>query len=328
MNHALAEMGYKPVVVDYIPKENNPGIQKLYRLAFKWQLRIRRKKLREFMEKHIPLTITYPSYQELLKRPPKSNVYMVGSDQVWTDEIFRGGVNDAFLLKFAKGGKKIAYASGTGKPYIDEYSLQKIAENLKSFDHISVREQSMRNQLKRSGIQDVEVVLDPVFLLSGEHYRGLAKDYHVPYKYLLIYSFKKNDMVNKIAREIAKNYDLKIVEIGGAISRCEADLFLKDLGIEEFLGIVNNAKYIITSSYHGTALSIILKKQFMCVLPKERSDRIAHLISLLGLQDRMVSEQSIFNDGDALKPIDYVQVTYRLENAIKSSINYLEKTLK
>lgn len=329
LNRVLSKMGYDPIVVDYMPKESNRKFQKLYRLVFKWRLRVRRAKLRQFMQQHIPLTkVRYLSYKQLSKNPPKADVYMVGSDQVWTDEIFKGGVNDAFLLKFANNSKKIAYASGTGKPYVNEQSLKKIAGNLESFNHVSVREQSLKLQLNKSGIDNVKVVLDPVFLLNRGEYRKLAKKFDVPYKYLLIYSFKQNEVIRNLAKKIAQLKELKIIEIGGAFPRCDSDVFIDNLGIEHFISLVSNADFIMTSSYHGTALSIIFRKQFLSVLPKQRSDRIAHLINIMGLQERMLSDQSVFNVDDAFKPIDYKKVNILLKKAIESSLEYLETSLE
>ena len=61
--------------------------------------------------------------------------------------------------------------------------------------------------------------------------------------------------MDDIAKLIADERKLKIVEIGARKHNC--DKFLKNLSPEEFLSLLEGAEYVITSSFHGTAFSII-----------------------------------------------------------------------
>ena len=58
---------------------------------------------------------------------------------------------------------------------------------------------------------------------------------------------------------------------------------------KEWLGLIANADYIITNSFHGTVFSIIFERQFT-VLPindKGKNERLIQLLEITGLQQRL-----------------------------------------
>jgi rhamnosyltransferase len=325
----LSRLGNDVMMIDYFPKENNQGLKWLFHSVFLWYLRKRRKKLGTFIEQNMTLTSKkYNSYNQLYKEPPRADAYIVGSDQVWSEKIFQGGVNYGFLQGFVNNKKKISYASSIGEEKISEDSLKRIAYYIQDFQHISVREKSAKELLMKAGLDDIQVVLDPVFLLNGNKYRELAISFKTSYKYLLIYAFEGNKKINKLSKALSKAYGLKIVEIGGAFQKSDSDLFLIDLGVEEFLGVLINAEYIITTSFHGTALSIILQKQFVNVLPRKRSDRIVNLLKIFELEDRVILDHMNFDPNPEFKTIDYHKIDKKKKDIIKISSEYLLNSLK
>lgn len=61
--------------------------------------------------------------------------------------------------------------------------------------------------------------------------------------------------------------------------------------VDEFIGLIMNAKYVITNSFHGMAMSIIFNKQFV-VIPVtgqflRMNDRINTTLSNYNLYDRI-----------------------------------------
>ena len=179
-----------------------------------------------------------------------------------------------------------------------------------------------------AGLDNVQVILDPVFLLNGNKYRELAIPFKTSYKYLLIYAFERNEKINMVSKALSKAYGLKIVEIGGAFKKSDSDLFLIDHGVEEFLGLLINAEYIITTSFHGTALSIILQKQFVNILPSKRSDRITNLLKIFELEDRAILDHTYFYPNLTFKTIDYNKIDKKKMDAITIASEYLLNSLK
>ena len=57
-------------------------------------------------------------------------------------------------------------------------------------------------------------------------------------------------------------------------------------GPQQFLGLVRDADFVVTTSFHGTVFSILYEKQFLCVLNNnDRNSRMETLLSGLGLDD-------------------------------------------
>ena len=66
----------------------------------------------------------------------------------------------------------------------------------------------------------------------------------------------------EIAALLKKKYNLKIIELKRMNKQPSVDKVVFNAVPAEFLGWIYNAEYIITNSFHGTAFSIILEKQF------------------------------------------------------------------
>lgn len=311
------------ILIDYKPKKyKKSDIKSLFKDLL---ILPRIIKFSKFEKTHfIKRTIKYTFYKELLKSPPQSDIYIVGSDQVWNskltwnDDMTKKCLNPAYFLDFVENGIKISYSSSIGNEDILESERSYFKEKLSKFNHISVREESAKTLLENAGISNVKVTLDPVFLLSKKEYYKLVKKIKHN-KYLLIYSAEKSCTINTIAKNIAKEKGLQIIELGNYFKNYDSNVFLNNIGIEDFISYFYNADYIVTSSFHGLAFSLIFEKQFIAVKPYERSTRLENLVAKAGLSNRLLVEASTnYND-----LINYDIVRNNLFLEIESSKEYL-----
>lgn len=97
-----------------------------------------------------------------------------------------------------------------------------------------------------------------------------------------------------------------------------------DAGPEEFLWLVDNAKFVVTTSFHGVAFSIIFRKNFVTVTNPRAPARIQGILDLLGIPDRNVNEFSPYFD----KKIDYSVADNTILIEKNRSLEYLDKILK
>ena len=96
-----------------------------------------------------------------------------------------------------------------------------------------------------------------------------------------------------MARKIAKEKGLKVYcitrhpEISFIYNGIDNVIF--DAGPREFVGYFSKALYVITDSFHGTAFSLIFRKNFntYIAVPKA-SQGIKSLLGVCGLQTRIV----------------------------------------
>ena len=91
-----------------------------------------------------------------------------------------------------------------------------------------------------------------------------------------------------------------------------------------FLNLVFYAEAIVTVSFHGTAISLILEKPFYSiVLGDGRDGRVVDLLTNVGLENLLVSSS------EELQPqnIDFTEPMKRLSRLRQQSMQYIENAL-
>lgn len=278
----------------------------------------------KFYEEYMHMTRRYSSISELYFNPPESDLFITGSDQVWNPRDFR----NEFYLDFApEGTKKISYAASIGISDIPEEKKTDIKKFLNDFDAISVRENNGKEQLKSLTDKPISVNCDPVFLLNEEKWASIAtENKQIKDDYILCYLIYKPEWFNEWARAVKKTTGLKIVFVGlQGYRRVFCDYFVRDAGPREFVGLIKNAKYVVTSSFHGTVFSIIFGKPFVAIPDPPRPDRIHNLLGDFNLQDRELYENKtdcIFQD------YSHISIKEIVESEQKKTKDYFESFFK
>lgn len=269
--------------------------------------RTRTKKFRAFIEKNLPLTARqFSNTAQLGAYDFDADVYIAGGDQLWNVYHDCGG-DDAYKLTFVSG-KKISYATSMGQTDFTQAQLKTLAEKIRDFSAVSVREASSVALLKGVGVDSVQCV-DPVYLLPPEEYDRFITPVRQP-KYLLVYLVTPSPLLDRCIAYLSKKYNLKVILCSGFSKKCACDVFLKDLGPDEILSYIKNAEIVLSSSFHATSFSLIFQKQFFTILPDAHTnERIVDLLQSRGLSDRIITEQSQSLDSriDYRKIMDYSQ---------------------
>lgn len=283
----------------------------------------RTKKFRNFVVENIPLTEkSYTDLESLKADNIEADVYIAGGDQLW-NIYYDCGNDDAYKLTFAKG-KKISYATSMGKKYFSRDELLKLAELIKDFSAVSVRESSSVELLNSVNIK-AEHSVDPVYLLEKKDYDKFLKPVNQP-DYLLVYLVTPSKLLEECIEFLSKKYNLKVILCSGFSKKCTCDEFLKDLGPDEILSYIANARIVLSSSFHATAFSVIFNKDFFTILPDEHTnERIEDLLRQRELSHRIITDDSnleiVLND-----VIDYSSVK-PYSDKIEKSKEYLQKAL-
>jgi hypothetical protein len=211
----------------------------------------------------------YLSYDELAANPPKADIYVTGSDQVWnTFGVSAIRVNNRLNAYFLNFGKpeipRVAYAASIGTDYPSADLISVYSNLLKKFSYVSVREQSGVDICNECGFYGAERVPDPTMLLTPEHYRLLYKDRNsekpFPKAYCFIYLIDGSRVsLGKIIRWVKRN-NLDYIYVSGNF---KYDTYKKYYAtIPDWLYLLDNSEYVITNSYHGSVFSLIFKKKF------------------------------------------------------------------
>lgn len=329
----LTTKGYETQIIDYRPSYSNGaiGVKGKIKAFIRYTLFLpyyisRSLKFSEFIKSNDNLTdIRYRTYKDLCNNPPIADLYISGSDQIW-NPAYKCGQDKAYFLKFTDSENKISYASSIGSTELSKKDYLIILNNLVEYKHISVREKYSQLQLVQRGLKETKHVCDPVFLLSASHYRGIY-NYKKEERYILVYAVHKDSFLEKIVDRVALFLNIKVISLGGFAKKCRSDKFPRGIGPREFLGYFDNAEIIITSSFHGTAFSLIFNKQFIIVPPRASRLRIDNILGITGTTDRVVSS---YNEIERLleNEIDYSKVNSKLDDFISNSKQYLNESIR
>lgn len=280
-----------------------------------------------FEKEYYHLTpIKYYSSEQLQKKPPRADVYVAGSDQIW-NTFSENGKEPGYYLDFGKESiKRISYAASLASSTIKEEYKVFIKEKLARFNAISVREKTGAKLLADLGIDNISVVLDPVFLLDKSEWQQLSLKgnlYGLSHEsYVLVYDFlgNDNDLISFV-KKYAEKKSLRIVSINDFSERDYADININNAGPLEFLSLIDNAACVVASSFHATAFSVIFEKEFYTFNLKghNNSSRMLDFLSSIGLQDRMNSEKIVDNS------IDWKKISSNLLLKLKQSKEFINQ---
>lgn len=254
------------------------------------------------------------------------DVVVYGSDQIWwnhavySKEIAFDKTYWGYYL--ADKTKRVAYAPSMGIIDIREQDKEFIKESLCNFDALSTRETTLREALLPYTDKQITTVLDPVFLPTKEFWIQHVKARKIQEPYLLYYSLIPTSESYAHAVRLAKEKGLRFVEIAARVRdfRTSPNL-IQTADAMEFLSLIYHADYVVSTSFHGTAFSIILEKQFCVVGLGKMSGRIVSLLTQLGILERYT------DDPYALGKLDYVPVLEKLSILQKLSRNYLIESI-
>lgn len=287
-------------------------------------------------------------YSELPYLNDKVRTFLVGSDQLWNPLI--GRVNDDLFLHFVRPeNNRVAYATSFGNRDTEKFKpayIAKHAADLQDFKAISVRERYAIDTARDIFGVEASLVVDPVFLLTAEHYAELAEEGNADTEgeYLAVFlldpSPEKVSVVRKAADKLGFDKIRVIPNPDGGREPTEAlwdpepraDIMAED-GPENFLRTYRDAAYIITDSYHGSCFSAIFDKPFSSIYNTRRgADRFVNLMEAFGLDEsRRIYEsdtvEQISANPNVTREIDLTAAREYMETGRRTSLAWLTEAL-
>ena len=242
-----------------------------------------------FIYKYLHLTKRYTSIKQLRAASPDADAYITGSDQLWNPDLLDFCFDPAYFLDFGDDTiSRTAYAVSTGRVLNQKENrqLQSLCSRLTA---ISLRE--YRKETVDAIGRDVHITIDPTLLLTQEAYAAYEAPKFIEEPYIFIYGFENTEDVHKAVDLAEKKYKCRIVN--GSPNRIHLNGNVENLpnyGPDQFLTLIKNAECVVTNSFHGTAFSIIYKRDFISVVHSTRGNRMTELLKKLGLDDRLFGD--------------------------------------
>lgn len=349
LQQVCISLGYDTEIIDY----NFPNVHhrknkyamsddaqskepELIRLLFAGALMRQHRGVARFVYKYQQLSSqNYNNPVELKSLPPEYDIYVTGSDQLWSPRYCNG--DPAFMLHFApENALKISYAASIGANSIPEELQPQYKRLLSRYSYISVRENSGVNIIKEVIGKEATVVLDPTLLLNREQWNQIAdskRQFKKKYIlcYFLNYTFNAFPYVDQLAEYMQKQTGYEIVRVARPPHKLKISHTHYRVGAspEEFLALIRDAEMILTTSFHGTAFAVNYGKPvFTVVQNRNASDsRQVSLMHNLGLDDQILSIEDAMPERSRFT-YDEKSEQERLKKLRLQSMDYLKKALK
>lgn len=299
----MKKLGYTPVLVDYCPDiladkdplnpfgnmwDKDEESKRMVELTMP-AIRENYKKFDQFYHDRFTRTkqkYTSENFDDVVMEEDL-NGFVCGSDTIFCPDEF--GFDDGYYANYSvMKGHAISYAASFGDPHFTDETYQLLNERVRNFRALGIRENQMIPYLKQHTDVPVQRVLDPTLLLTADEYDPITKNTKEQEKYLLLYARRYSPKMEAYAERIAKENGWKIIDISlRAVNAERGHKMAYEAGVEEFLGLVKNAEYVVTNSFHGMIFSVQFRRPFVIFSREQCDNKIAELLQLFGLSDRM-----------------------------------------
>lgn len=293
-----------------------------------------KKSLWNFINRHLDITEKVsknmlPAFSE------QFDYVIVGSDCVWNGDAFH--LETAYLLDFLEDNRKKGnFASSFACDGLTDDLKPIFSKYLSMFPRLSVREVRGREIIKEITGKDATVVLDPTLVRDNIFWANIANESNLELQedYIFVAEYAISQALIRDAEKLSKKYNLPIYCLYPPKGKnIKAKTFLK-AGPEDVMKLIQNAKFVLSDSYHMMIFAINFNKEFFAYKTVTNIPAISKYYSILGclnLESRLMETQNLTeNSIDILnlQPIDYAVVNKKLEQERSLSKKYLEDLLE
>lgn len=274
----------------------------------------------------------YRSNIELGNSEFVAGAFIVGSDQVWNCTKYYNGLDDAMFLDFAMPGqKRISYAASLAMPDVPQEQAVRYKRLLDKFDAVSVREKTGKLALENIGVQGVEVLIDPVYLVSDEEWFELANRSRrkaSEKKYVLVVCLEERDELYEYARSKADMLGVELYSFRGGIKgwkkHTRAHRNFWNISVYDYLNLIRNAEAIVTDSFHAMSFSLIFNRD-VDILPRNDNgnSRMSDLLDDFDASERITTSDKLLTDS-----INYEELNLKMMKKIDYASKFLDDTLE
>lgn len=262
---------------------------------------------------------------ELLSMYLPYDLIISGSDQVLNPDITKC-FDEVYYLNLKGKFRKATYAASFGSIELESFKNKEIIEKIKHLDFLALRETDAYEFFLKNGVKNTNLTLDPTFLLDRGEWEDIVNDTVIGVEddYVLLYFVQENNEIIELAKVIAKEKNQKVVCFNKQIARKNKWIDSSDAGPLEFVKLIKNANFVVTSSFHATVFSSIFEKEIFIITHSVTGSRVSTLAKIFGFENR------IYSDCAAYKACanDNSTIIYKKEVFYDMKINSLDYLAK
>lgn len=326
LQQTVIKLGHTCNLIDYRPY----AIDKAYHFYFKdiifaphkffyniFENENKGKKFDQFMKDNLILSKKVKNSKMINKK--KYDAIITGSDQIWNLDISH---NDFiyFLDGIEDSVNKIAYAPSIKNYDVLEKYKYKIGKLLSKYDYLSGRENDVVEFIEsHTNVKDINHVMDPVYLLEEKDWiKIISQNRMFTDRYILFYVLGEEKEYVQLLNRVQENRSIKTIVIHPIKNNVSyGDIFLNNIGPQDFLNLIYNADIVITDSFHCFSFSIIFRK--IVILGNCIGNRLQNIINIANLKQKENNVMKYYQSSD-----DNLD---NLKTYINNSRRFLEKAL-
>lgn len=245
------------------------------------------------------------------------DLYILGSDEIWN-------ISDPLSQQSIFWGEKykpaVVYAASmSGAKEEDFKRFPNIINKFYNFDRITVRDINSQRIIKSLTGCSVDRVVDPTILLEND--RLVIADTTKKDNYILLYGYpyqwKKSA---KYIKKFAKEENLKIISLWFYLDFANKNILCLP---EDFISYFAKAKYVVTTTFHGSIFSILSKSQFVVYAPRDKGRQ---LLEEFNQRDRIIEPNNNYEKFEEIlrTPCDYDKTFEIIKEKRKNSSEILD----
>ena len=275
----------------------------------------------------------YVSLFDLRSCPPKFDIYIAGSDQIWNVGTNFKAFEPYFLNFGDKDIKRISFAASFGQCNFSKSIEDLLRNQFYRFNAISVREENgadfLRNLLNNK--QEVKQISDPTFLLSSNDYVKIMSEINFRKISNFIVSYilsEYHERQYQIVDYIKYKLGIELINLRNPAS-CIRLKGAKNLVVNprQWLSYFYHSNFIICTSFHAVVFSLIFHKPFI-VISTFNNERIISLLTKTHLLDHYHTDFNAELINELLiKEVPWSQVDQVIEEEKNKGILYLSNNL-
>ena len=252
---------------------------------------------------------------------------VVGSDEVFSLEA---GVNIMMYGHTVPAKIMFSYAASFGQTDMkrigDKHCTALVSSGLKTFKAISVRDEASANTVKSLTGLTAQICFDPVLLYGFE--KELQKTvYNTPRQpYLVVYAYdsRLNEPAEVIPiKTFARKHGLAIISPGFYHKWADENLNVTPL---ELLQVVKHAKYVITDTFHGSVISLLLNTPFAVKVRNSNVNKIDFLLNSMGEIHQKLTDFTQL-ESVIMRPINWEAINQNIQRLRIEGLAYLRGIL-
>lgn len=253
-------------------------------------------------------------------------VVFIGSDEVFSIEA---GLTPEFWGNNIECKNIFSYAGCFG-PTTLEFIKEKDAENfikngINNLKKISVRDENSKKIIETLSGKEAILVCDPVILYGYiNEKQNFKKQFNE--KYILVYSYdnnmNNNDEINYI-KKFANDCNYRVYSVGFYHEWCDKNINCDPI---ELLEYIKNAEYVLTDTFHGTVMSLVMETEFVTKV-HTNSNKLGFLLKEYECLERITKDFSTTSE-IVTKKINYKKINEIIKEKRDISTKFIESCLE